>query len=395
MKVAHLATSLHGGAGIAAYRIHESLILSGVDSTIFALSAPAEYQNKPGVTVIKRNFTKRNLSSAVTAFQSFAVQKTENLFTPFSIHQSSLKEIIDSNFDILHLHNTYNLSNWRELNCHIGRASLVITLHDMRNFTGGCHHSNDCQKYINQNCSNCPQAKLGFKQIVQSSFQKSVKRTNEFARVSLVAPSQWILDKARDGLMWKNREISLIRNPIPDLEDYIKPVQKGSRNKIGFISPELANPFKGIDVLIAALRKLPQDWWKSNEVIIVGNGMVPEFGPPAKITRLEKMSPKKLVDIYDELDYLVIPSRQDNFPNVIGEATLRGVNLILSSAGGLNEAAQIFDFPKFQSGDSDNLVKCLLNLQKIERGLVVERAKEIFCYARAATAYKKLYTSLK
>ncbi len=395
MKVAHLATSLHGGAGIAAYRIHESLILSGVDSTIFALSAPAEYQNKPGVTVIKRNFTKKNFSSAVTAFQSFAVQKTENLFTPFSIHQSSLKEMIDSNFDILHLHNTYNLSNWRELNSLIGKASVVMTLHDMRNFTGGCHYSNDCEKYIDHNCSNCPQSKLGFKQIVQNSFQRSIKITNEFARVSLVAPSQWILDKARDSLMWKKREMSLIRNPIPELETYEKSVQNRARNKIGFISPELTNPFKGFDVFIAALRKMPQDWWQSNEIIIVGKGMVPDFGPPSKITRIEKISPQEMVDIYDELDYLVIPSRQDNFPNVIGEATLRGVNLILSSAGGLNEAAQIFDFPKFQSGDSENLAKCLLNLQMIERGLVVEKAKEMFSYVSAATAYKNLYMTSK
>jgi glycosyltransferase involved in cell wall biosynthesis len=263
----------------------------------------------------------------------------------------------------------------------------------MRNFTGGCHHSNDCQKYIDQNCSNCPQAKSGFKQIVQNSFQRSIKITNEFARVSLVAPSQWILDKARDSLMWKNREMSLIRNPIPELEPYKKSVQKGARNKIGFISPELTNPFKGFDVFIAALRKMPQDWWRFNEIIIVGNGMVPEFGRPSKITRIEKISPQEMVDIYDELDYLVIPSRQDNFPNVIGEATLRGVNLILSSAGGLNEAAQIFDFPKFQSGDSENLAKCLLNLQMIERGLVVEKAKEMFSYVRAATAYKTLYMS--
>jgi glycosyltransferase involved in cell wall biosynthesis len=392
LKVAHLATSLHGGAGIAAFRIHQSLVNAGVDSTLYTFSAPEEMINSVGVNVLKRNAMEKNLSKAVTATQKFFVQKNQQLFTPISIHSKEISRFYD--YDLIHLHNIYNLTNLKQVSHLFMKVPIVLTLHDMRNFTGGCHHSCGCQKFIESSCAKCPQARIGFQTLVKKKSEVQIQHSKTLSNLSIAAPSKWILELVQESSMWGDRPARLIHNPIPEVPNLKVSEKKDMINRIGFISPNLHNPFKGFDILTKALVSLPESWWNSNKVILVGEGELTNLLPSSRIEQVPSKSPQELMSLYRELDFLVIPSTQDNFPNVIGEATVHGVNLILSDVGGLPEAAEIFGFQMFESGNPESLARCLQNLQKIEPQSLIKKAENVFSYKRAAHGYQALYGSM-
>jgi hypothetical protein len=144
-QVTHLSYSSAGGAGIVATRLssaQKSLgwsaeLLTGSASDLRA--APLEH---PSVT----------LSAAV---DEYLIKKPgfPSLFSSTRDQQHSLPQGLPPS-DIYHLHWTNGLLN-------LGRASALRktpvfwTLHDMNPFTGGCHHSFDCEGYTTD-CSGCP-----------------------------------------------------------------------------------------------------------------------------------------------------------------------------------------------------------------------------------------------
>ena len=394
MKVAHLATSLHGGAGIAAFRIHESLIQSGIESRIYTLSGPKELQSDKTIIFLNRNIAERNLSKALTVLQARGIQGTPNLFTPFSLHTSLINQISGYGLDVIHLHNIYNLTNWNHLPSLLGNSHLVLTLHDMRNFTAGCHYSGECKNFISKSCQNCPQTKSIFKGIVKRKYMNDVHSVNQINKVALVAPSEWIMQSAQNSPMWGNKNFELIRNPIPEESRSLASRTSSDRITIGFVSPILNNPFKGFHMLIEALTKMPEAWWQNKEVLLVGDGAVPSLAPFSRVSKVSTRSFKEMDEIYDSLDFLIIPSLQDNFPNIVGESTMRGTNLIVSDAGGLKEVAEMFSFARFESGNSIQLANCLQDLRMLDRMLIARKAREIFSYEKAAKAYVNLYSNL-
>jgi glycosyltransferase involved in cell wall biosynthesis len=393
LKVAHLATSLHGGAGIAAFRIHESLLEAGIHSTIFTLSAPKEVEQSSNVVVLKRNPMETSLSKTVTVVQGKLVQNATNLFTPLTLHSKEMDTT--SEFDVINVHNMYNLTNLKHLSNLVKGVPLVITLHDMRNFTGGCHHSCGCKKFIESNCEKCPQARPGFRKLVQKKFESELKLAKSFSNIGIAAPSNWILNLVKESSMWRSRDARLIHNPIPEIKYTNRSRAKSRVNTIGFVSSNLHNPFKGFDVLTKALAMMSRDWWASNKILLVGDGSVPEFGTFTNVERVSTRGALEMAELYDRMDFLVIPSTQDNFPNIVGEAAVEGVNLIVSSAGGLSEVAEMFGFANFQSGSPESLARCLRDLKKIDPVMIISKAKKIFSYQKASLAYQELYNSIR
>jgi glycosyltransferase involved in cell wall biosynthesis len=389
MRIAHIATSLHGGAGIAAFRIHESLIQSNVCSSLFTLSGPAELTSHAKVFLLKRSTIEKTISKIATVTQEKLVQRTKQLFTPISIHTEGISRISD--FDLIHLHNIYNMTNLKQVSHLFGQVPIVLTLHDMRNFTGGCHYSCGCKKFKEDSCVECPQSHSIFQPLVKKKMDEEIQLSRTFSRIAIAAPSKWILEHVRCSTMWNNRPARLIHNPIPNPSRTISQRTKNSINQIGFISPSLHNPYKGFSVLSEALASLPKSWWKLNKVLFVGEGVLPNFLPSSRIERVPSRHPQEMMSLYKQLDFLVIPSIQDNFPNIIGEAAVHGVNLILSDVGGLPEAAEMFGFQMFESGNPKSLTRCLLNLRKIEKPYLIANAQDIFSYQRASHAYQELY----
>ncbi len=146
MKILHLNYyDVSGGASIAAYRIHRSLIKESVNSKMYVSEKKI---NDRDVIISKRNFIdkinirlQRKLHRINSNKNNYKVSKSYNLFPTFKI-----KEINSLNADIINLHwignNFLSIREISKLN-----APVVWTVHDMWPYCGSEHYTNQ-NRYI-------------------------------------------------------------------------------------------------------------------------------------------------------------------------------------------------------------------------------------------------------
>ena len=147
MRIAQISTSSTGGAGIAATRLNDGLRTLDIESTIIS----------PGNNLV--NTRSDFVSKLTTLLQESATRQLYGIATPFSISKIDRDELI-RNFDILHIHNWYNLLSTQDLKYLGDRTPLIFSMHDERLLTGGCHMTLGCNGFL-EGCRNCPAVVLG------------------------------------------------------------------------------------------------------------------------------------------------------------------------------------------------------------------------------------------
>ena len=93
------------------------------------------------------------------------------------------------------------------------------------------------------------------------------------------------------------------------------------------------------------------------------------------------------------MDLLAVPSRQDNSPNVIGEAFMSGVRVLGSQVGGIPELVRDFDCLAINTTDPSVFASHILHELEREylRKELAVRANEVFGYKKIGSNLKKLY----
>ena len=135
-----MATSLDGGAGIAARRIAEAQSENGMDVELWSRHSK-KVELEKFEKLIQLNVSKKIQSKLTTYLQSRLLQNSKFLVTPFSTNALRLRDFEQNTFDIIHLHASYNFTNVMDLGKWFSNTPLVVTLHDQRMFTVGCHYS--------------------------------------------------------------------------------------------------------------------------------------------------------------------------------------------------------------------------------------------------------------
>ena len=389
MKVIHLATSLDGGAGIAALRINEALKIIGVESEI--LSRNNFFAKKSGL--FKLGILKKLTSSVNTLFQSKIVQKTDDLVTPQSISVLDFK-LLDS-ADLIHVHSYYNLLSYSDIMSltKIGKP-VFFTMHDQRLFTGGCHYSRECNQYL-IDCSNCPQVNDKFKLIVSRSFLKQKAAFANAKNITITSPSIWLKKNATESQILNKIPIHVVKNPIPRIyfEHPINLYKEKDSLTIAFIATNLLNPYKGLDVFIKSLNKLVTLTTKKITVVVAGHGDDIKFDARIIVERVIVKGDSAMAKFLSTVDILVVPSTQDNSPSVIGEALSMGVTVIGSNIGGITEILTDFEMPIFPVNDHENLATIILNLKQVSnRSQIREKSKYYFSEEIIANKLFNLYS---
>jgi glycosyltransferase involved in cell wall biosynthesis len=389
MRVIHLATSLDGGAGIAALRINEALKIIGVESEI--LSRNNFFAKKSGL--FKLGILKKLTSSVNTLFQSKIVQKTDDLVTPQSISVLDFK-LLDS-ADLIHVHSYYNLLSYSDIMSltKIGKP-VFFTMHDQRLFTGGCHYSRECNQYL-IDCSNCPQVNDKFKLIVSRSFLKQKAAFANAKNITITSPSIWLKKNATESQILNKIPIHVVKNPIPRIyfEHPINLYKEKDSLKIAFIATNLLNPYKGLDVFIKSLNKLVTLTTKKITVVVAGHGDDIKFDARIIVERVIVKGDSAMAKFLSTVDILVVPSTQDNSPSVIGEALSMGVTVIGSNTGGITEILTDFEMPIFPVNDHENLATIILNLKQVSnRSQIREKSKYYFSEEIIANKLLNLYS---
>ena len=317
MRVLHLSTTLRGGAGIAAARLHQSLLDIGVESSMHTLSTKVEA--KPELVFeIHRSMSKNIYSKLLTMLQLNLLSKKGKYLTPVSISSIDIRNVLSENPDVIHIHSTYNLlatSDYDEIR-NTG-IPLVFTLHDQRLFTGGCHYSGACVNYRNL-CSNCPQTSTIFQNLISRSHIQMMEQIENDFKHHVVTPSTWLKELSMQSAVFKDSHHTVIHNPIPEyIENIEHPQTQGTLKTIGFIASNINNPVKNLNGLVSALKLIDSKDCNFN-LLVAGEGDFPATFENIKIERLQISSPNELTDFYSRVSILVVPSFEDNSPNVVG-----------------------------------------------------------------------------
>ena len=393
MRILQLATSHIGGAGIAATRCHSALVSEGANSVLITTKKKFD---PSGINKIERGLWKSYRSSAATFLQARIMQNSIEPITSFSLQTFDPRFLDDYQPDVVHVHSFYNLISVNFLDqLHVRDIPAVITLHDQRWFTGGCHYSGDCRQFTS-GCEYCPLVHRPFQKIVKT--QRNIL-AEKFARIPkpfFVSPSLWLKREAIASGVVSDEDIAFVRNPIPEVfsgsSNLNTVTEKNKKIVIGFIAADLNGPYKGFRTFIDAINLLGDTQAQNIELHLIGKGNVVGINLGIKITRKVTTNDQEMATALQEIDFLVVSSTQDNHPNVISEAQMSGVTVIGARVGGIENALHDFSMPTFEAGNSNQLAKILSAIRQTgDRAEISEKAREVYSFLRYSEEMQGVY----
>lgn len=355
MRILHLSTSTRGGAGIAAFRLNEALNSVNQNSVLFSLD---QEESESATFKLERSWMRKKHSSALTLVQQLVVQNSNSLITMFSLSEKNKLKDLLLNFEIIHVHAIYNLARIRDiLEFSSAESKIYIHLHDQRVMTGGCHYSFSCRNYAHE-CQKCPQVRSGFQKLMTQKFLEDQKKLSESNNVSIVSPSKWLLDMTKLSPTLKNKEMFQIRNPIPD--SYFESKREVHEKKvISFIAANLNNPYKGFSVFLEALTQIEASFFSDKVIRIIGEGEFSVLPDYIFVERYDTYGNFEIIKSLSSTDLLVVPSLEDNSPNVIAEALASGCQIIGTNWGGIPEMLESQGMKLFSKNDAQHLAELL------------------------------------
>ncbi len=383
MLVLHLSTSESGGAGLAASRLVAAQVSTGIDALIYS-----NQTRSSGEQLALRNLWISCKSKLATAKNILMTKKNFPAHSIVSISSIERKMIISLNPEIIHIHNWYNLLSLDDINFLLKNFFVVFTMHDMRLLTGGCHYSLHCKKF-ETSCRSCPQTRTSIDfNSTQKRKQEEIFLANR-GRYAIVTPSNWLSDLALKNSIGRNAtEVLSIPNVIKNQEvspfaELLTKKPNGTRNLL-FISHNLTSPIKGLDLLMAALSVLAEKYKISFNLTIVGHGFE-KVSENSKlvITNIEKCNPVQMKNLMMTQNALVVPSRNDNSPNVVLEAQAIGLIVIASEVGGIPELVVENKTGFLFNPNVDSLVRSLLKFHNASNLDVIRKNAREFAQQRS------------
>lgn len=346
MRILHLAKHDNSGAGRAALRLHQGLIKIGVDSKVLVNSKSSNLS-----TVVNSKLRSERLTEIeYLLVDKYLSQRLTEKADFFSINMTPsllLKHVEKLQPDLINLHwigaEFLKIEELQKL-----RVPLVWTLQDMWPFTGGCHYSQDCHKYT-QSCGNCPQL-LGQK---QNDLSKSVWRrkskTLEDLDITIVGPSSWISQCARDSSLLRNKRIETI--PFCLNTEQYRPVQSSVAKEIlGLPQDRMIVLFgalratddyrKGFQFLRAALQKVSQSELSSQVAFAIFGSSKPDTPVDLGCDTYylgHLNDDLSLALAYSAATVMVVPSVQESFGQTASESLACGTPVVAFNATGLTD----------------------------------------------------------
>jgi glycosyltransferase involved in cell wall biosynthesis len=406
IKVVHISTSSEGGAGTAAYRIHQALLANGVNSN-FIYIHPVD-KNLESVARLQQ---QHNLSDKIICrlkkyLKVFPDKRKyfnnrlkrirpmltcEMASTPFSPY-NILKDPSVQNADIIHLHWVAEMLDYPSFFQH-NEKPVVWTLHDMNPFKGVFHYEEDEKK--NNDTSKWLDDEI--LKIKQKLIQESTRN------IKVVSPSQWLLKKAKESNVFENMEGHCIRYTL-NTEIFLPNNCNNIRERLKipeqhiiflFVAQSIQIHRKGFDLLIEALKDL-----KTNAItlLVVGNAYNLEL-PNLDIRMLGNINEDTLLrDYYSVADAFVMPSREDNLPNVIVEAMACGTPVLSFNVGGMAEIIRdgfngLKAYKTEPKALSNIMNKFIETKKEYSSRLIRNYALENFSNSIVAEKYKQVYQS--
>lgn len=388
MRVAILSSASGGGAGIAAYRIYEAIkkyqsskcevvfidmsVLGGVSEQI---SPTVNASNE----LISNTHYTADFASEVRAHIITYLQEYDVINIQWSSYLLTIAEI-------------YELAK-------IGKC-IVFTMHDFYYFTGGCHYPSTCKQYL-LSCSLCPQVNIDV--ISQKDIEEAHKLKRKiflFDNVILTAPSEYIVNKAIEADFVPKSRGYTIRNAYEPIEGKEGKSHIEEKIHILIIADSFYETRKQLQLAIDGFKVLagmnPErvDDFVIHLVGKLDDEVLEQLRPHGYvvINHGHKSNHEDIVDVYCQVDYLLTPSLDDNWPNVLVESSAYGVMPIVGPGHGCEEFVKKFGGELFDSYTAQSLAGVLaLILDKPLSNILSTESKYTHNSKRVSSQYLEVF----
>ena len=327
-----------GGAARATYRIFESLKTSEIRCKMYTAIKNTEDESIHQLVCLENT---EKLKFVHHLLESIRIQRFKRNRILESFGKASagiIDEINSDSADIVHLHWICNYLSVQDIG-HI-RKPIVWTLHDMWPFSGSEHSTFDINTFVYQDSEldplqNSPTIELFNEKVLAWDKQN----------FNIVAPSNWLAERARKSILFRSSAIHVI--PFPIKTSFWRPKRKKELMKkfpfnpnkfqILFIGQNMINdPTKGWDLLLESLIKLNSEYSLGFELVLAGHeGDCPQELPFNIISLGQIQDDQTLVQLYSSVHVLVIPSRAEAFSLVTCEAHSCGLPVVGYEIGGI------------------------------------------------------------
>lgn len=351
MRILHVVTFLSGGAGKAALRLHHGLLSEGIDSRVLCITSESNVKN---VTIAQSKWTlfdkvknMMGLYSSVREAEVSFLSEVSDYYEYFSFCQSDVDVTsfdVYKSANIINLHWTAHLLDYYSFFKRTNKP-VLWSLSDMNSFTGGCHFSNSCLKFISENCLNCAQLK-GTTDVNRASKNLALKKKSlkkyKYNPV-IVTPAKWLNNLAKKSEVFRGSKHLII--PHASDENIYYPLDKKTAklsynlplNKVVFLfsSSDILSKRKGFQFLLEARKLLDNS---EIHFLIIGDSNQMILGDQPNVTFTGYINDEKeLLTIYNASDAVIIPSAEDNLPLTMIDSMMCGVPSISFNVGGMSD----------------------------------------------------------
>lgn len=402
-----------GGAAVACSRLRDALRKEDVDVNM--LVAHKETEDSTVYTVSSKWINKFYfLWERLCIFYKTGFRK-DTLFQIdiANVGTNITKLDVFKQADIVHLHwwNQGTLS----LNCLLkivrSNKPIVWTMHDMWPFTGICHYADNCLAY-HQLCHDCPILfnRSGSHDLSYSIFNKKQRIYRE-GNIAFVGCSNWIASHARKSALIDEKMVFSIPNPI-DIVRFSPADKKTIRKQLNlslkkkyilFGAVNSKDPRKGLDYMLEVSNLLSKKDAVDYHFLLIGKSseeIKKQLALPATVLPFTT-DQKQMSTYYQAADIFVIPSLQENLPNMIMEAMACATPCVGFEVGGIPEmiqhqstgyVANFKDIKDLAAG----IVYCLSNDERLNQLSTASRqwVENNYAESKVANRFLSLYKQL-
>ena len=392
-----------GGAFVAAYRLFLAIQKYGQSSDMLV-----QVKNTKNINVVcpigKKDKFYYLLRVSLTRCIFFFFGDKNNPDQTLALFNSGWSKKINQNqTDIVNLHwvggEMISIADIANIS-----KPIIWTFHDMWAFSGINHVTYEDQNFLDSN------------QVTKNSFinlnLNAINRKNKSwtLPMHIVTPSNWLASYVKKNDLMSDWPVTVIPNIIDT--SLFKPLNKDACKNIFGLKEDkkiilfgafagILNKNKGVSILFKALDHLSEKISSNSELIIFGQDEPKDFkyGKFNKVKWIGHIADeKKMCELYNCADVVVVPSRIEAFGLVAAEAHACGVPVVAFKHSGIQEVvshkktgylATPFEFLDLAFG-----IIWTLNNSQVLSPNARQKACKYWAPEVIATKYIKLYKSV-
>lgn len=372
MNFLHISAADHGGAGIAAWRMHDGLRVLGHTSRMFVFDRRTSDTDISALADAASGFRWRRIAQkAWLKLSSRPDHYFQNQQLSPRLDADELRRFAGLKPDVIVVHFISHFLSADDVLAlqQVTGAPVLWHLLDMGLLTGGCHYSWHCEGYARV-CGSCPALRWSGEHDLSARTWQAKHRAMDCTKGWVVAGSSLLARQAAASSLLGQRHIeTLLLGVSPQAfapgnaavlrEEF----GVGNAERVVFFGAQKFNQRrKGMHLLLEALLCLAGDWPRGMPLpVLLSAGNATDFAPLREkgfsLVELGFVNGATLAKAYACADLFACPSVEDSGPMMINESMMSGTPVVA-----------------FRMGVAEDLIEDGVNGMVAELGSVAEFA---------------------